>query len=279
MNKLFLIIVTLLLFQGCTSVFFQPNHVLYYSPDQFKIDFKSVYFKSNDKINLHGWYLINKQKLKKPKGLIVQFHGNSQNMSSHVYSLAWLTDYGYDVFTFDYRGYGTSYFKYNKDTMVNDSVAALKKAYQLKIKNNCQKLILYGQSLGGNMLANAYSKFPYKEKVNLLVFDSTFMNYKKVASQTLRRSWITYLFSPITYLLISNKYKTNNIIRDIKTKTLVIHSRSDHVVPYSNGLSLFNTLKHKNKHIWSLNKTHHIGIFNSKKSTLRDRFLKYISKN
>lgn len=40
--------------------------------------------------------------------LVLFFHGNAENISSHFISAAWIADRGYDLMMFDYRRFGRS---------------------------------------------------------------------------------------------------------------------------------------------------------------------------
>ncbi len=86
---------------SCTNLFYQPSDRQFYRPEAFKLTYQDIYFQSSDGTKLHGWFFKGKGK---PKGTIVQFHGNAENISSHFLNLAWLVLEGYNLFTFDYRG-------------------------------------------------------------------------------------------------------------------------------------------------------------------------------
>lgn len=267
----------LLLLCSCTSLFYQPDRYLYANPKKLGISFENVYFHAPDQTKLHGWYMHNKLDAKKPKGLIIHFHGNAQNMSSHFLNLAWILDHGYDLFVFDYRGYGTSEGKPDKDGVFQDSLSALNKAFELAQQNKVEQFIIFGQSLGGALATRSFYDFTQKEKVKLLVLDSTFMNYKKVAAQALQRSWLTWLFHPLAFLVISNKYATEEIVPKITVPTLVIHGKLDRVVNFSNGEEIYRKLEMEEKFFWPLEKGRHIDVFNNKPDRIRQRFLDLLS--
>ena len=62
-----------------------------------------IYFKSSDGVALHGWFF---RTIPEAKATILVFHGNAENLSTHVNSVLWLVQEGFNVFIFDYRGYG-----------------------------------------------------------------------------------------------------------------------------------------------------------------------------
>lgn len=269
---------TLLLFllSSCTSLFYQPDRYLYTNPKDYQLKFENFYFKSSDNIKLHAWHFKNSLNPSKPKGLILQFHGNAENMSTHYLSLAWITKFGYDLLAFDYRGYGTSEGKPSKDGLYRDSIAALNFTETLIKKMKISKFIVYGQSLGGALAAKAVANYKNKKVIDLLVLDSTFMDYKEVAAQTLSSHWPTWPFTPLAYILVSNKYKTTDDIAGLKESVLVIHGKKDRIVKFKNGEAIYETLSTKNKKFWQIDDGRHIDVFNRKDDFYRKKFIKYL---
>ena len=84
------------------------NDVVQWDHYSFKVNGKRLFVFSGE---LHYWR-IPAQKRKvvdpHPKGWVVQVHGNAQNLTSHVRGLGWVTELGYGLLIFDYRGYGSS---------------------------------------------------------------------------------------------------------------------------------------------------------------------------
>ena len=100
-----LYIFLLLAILGCSSHFFYPQKGLFDNPIVVHLNPDDVYFKTFDGLTLHGWFL----KAEKPQhGTILVLHGNAENISTHVNSVLWLVKEGFNIFIFDYRGYGMS---------------------------------------------------------------------------------------------------------------------------------------------------------------------------
>ena len=80
---------------GCTSLLFYPtaDHVM--TPDVIGLDYRDVTFTASDGTQLHGWFL---PAAEKPSGTIVFVHGNAENISTHIASVAWLPAEGFNVF-------------------------------------------------------------------------------------------------------------------------------------------------------------------------------------
>lgn len=263
-------------FSGCGKYFYYPDKHFYYPPDKNGYSPDDVWFKSGDGNDLHGWFF--RAAGKQPaKGTIVQFHGNSQNISSHYASLVWLTKHGYNLFTFDYRGFGDSPGKPNAEGLYKDGMAALDKAWQLHKKNKAAKFIVYGQSLGGNVALRSFADFSHRKETDLLVMDSTFVSFEDMVQEKMANIWITWPFSWLGPLFVSDKYASEPVIAEIKTPILIIHDKHDSVVEYQNGEKLYELATAK-KDFWTFEKGRHTGVFYLDTPENRKRFLEYLAR-
>jgi hypothetical protein len=263
---------------SCTHLFYHPDRYLYAHPKNLKIEFEEIWFKGEDGVDLNAWYLKNSEGLKKPKGLFVFFHGNAQNLSAHFLALAWLTKHGYDIFIPDYRGYGLSDGEPSQEALYKDSLIMLKEGWKLFERDHHQKLIIYGQSLGGAIAARAFNEFPHHEQVDLLVLDSTFMSYKNVAWSVAINNWITLPLSPFVWVFVSDKYSSKEFVPKIKTPTLVIHSEDDQIIPFKHGKLIYQALTGEKKWFWQLKKIKHIQAFAPTEKKERTEFVKFLEK-
>ncbi len=270
--KIIIHILTLMLV-SCTHVFFQPDRIHYYDPAlQGVHDFEDMYFGSYDNLKLHAQYLKGE---KNKKGLLVHFHGNAENLSSHFMHFLWLPKFGYDYFIFDYRGYGRSWGKPSFDGAIADGKEALDVAWKLFKKEGYEKFIVYGQSLGGPILLKSLQKFKHAAEIDLLVLDSTFVDYKKEAFDVLSGNAVTFLFSPLAFMLVSNTHSPRKDLAAINIPTLVIHGKKDRTVDFHHGEYIFNNLKTK-KWFWPIEKGRHTDIFFNGKKEYRKKFVDFI---
>lgn len=265
----------LLFCTSCTSLFYQPDPYLYAHPKTLNLKYDDLFFTSFDETRLHSWYLRSKKDIPK-KGLVFFFHGNAQNLSSHMMNIHWIVEYGYDVLIWDYRGYGISKGKSNPHGIYRDSLAAYDHAYKLYQKHNYDKFIVYGQSLGGNIALRGYQDFPHKDQVDLLVLDSTFMSYQRMAADVLRRTWVGFVLSPLAYILISDKYASTDSTDTVISPTLVVHGTEDGVVPYKFGKEIFDQLNISQKWLWTIEGGKHIDIFYSHEKKYQQKFVKLL---
>ena len=278
MAKKLILFISLIALSSCSFIFYQPDRYLHALPEKYKTEYEQRWFEASDGTKLHAWYLKNSQKLKKPKGLFLFFHGNAQNLSSHFTNLVWLTKHGYDVFIFDYRGYGLVDGQPNQQGVNKDGLAAFNYAHDLFKKGSYKKFIVYGQSLGGNIMARSYTEFTHKEDIDLLVFDSTFSSYQKIAFNKLKRIPLTYVLSPLAYILIDDRFGSYKHLKDIKTPSLIIHGQKDIVVEPEHGKFIYDNIGSEKKWFWPIPGGRHIDVYFRHNLRYRKKLVDFIEK-
>lgn len=268
------ILIFLFILQGCSHLFYQPIKPHYVDPKQFKLTYSDIALKSKDGTNLHGWFFPTTSS--KVKGTIVQFHGNAQNISTHFYSLMWLVHEGYNLFTFDYRGYGKSEGDPDQKGVYEDALAAMEKAKELHEANGKGLLIVYGQSLGGVISLRALPDFKDHKKIDLLVLDSTFSSYRLIAFDKLTDHWFLVPFSILTPVLVSDKYASSDVFDKLEEPTLVIVGEKDRVVPAKFGKKIYENISPAKKWLWDVPDSQHIDVFHHGKNEYRQKFLQFL---
>lgn len=274
----FIAILVILFTTSCTQVFYQPTSALYSDPAKLGIEFENIYFTTDDGVRLHGWFFpsTQAQKGEKSKGLILFFHGNAQNITSHYANLAWIVEHGWDFFIFDYRGYGLSESTASQQGVHKDGLAALKLAHQWREEKAYPKFIVYGQSLGGTIAARALQDDPKISQVDLIIFDSTFPSYQNIARLKLKKSGLFSFLSFLTPVLISDEYSPYEFYPKIKNSVLVIHGEKDNIVEYQFGKEIYERLVSEHKWFWSLEEGRHIDVFFAHDQKMRQRFLDFL---
>ncbi len=224
---------------GCTNVFYQPTRVNYFDPKtRTGSEPRDLYFESSSGNKIHAW-LFDARKQPRRDVTVVQFHGNAQNMTIHFASAVWLLDEGFDLFTFDYRGYGESEGVPNPAGVLADSLGALDLAWDLAGKRE-RSLIVYGQSLGGAIALKALEVWPHKEAVRDIVIESSFLSYQKIGREKLSGLWFTWPFQWMAYLLVSDRYNPADDLGKLSPiPILVMHGMKDKVVPFHHGEDIF----------------------------------------
>ena len=233
MNRIFFLI--LLLFLGCTSLFFYPDKKQYINPNLVGYKREDVFFYSLDGLKLHGWLFTSS----KNKGTVVFLHGNAENITTHVNSVLWFIDNGYNVFAFDYRGYGKSEGNTSIKGIHIDSESAIK--FVLERGDLNKNIILFGQSLGGAVAITVLANSAFKDYVRCLIVESAFSNYRRVAKDKIEKNILTKVLGyPLLYL-INDDYSPDKFIEMISPiPVIILHGKEDKIVEFYHSKILYD---------------------------------------
>src|SRR3989338_4815908 len=146
------------------TAIFHPTREMPVAPDFVGLEFEDIYFKTQDKVTLNGWFVKNRP----ASSVVLYLHGNAGNISHRLEKILMFHELGLNVFIIDYRGYGKSQGKPTEDGLYQDALAAYE---YLKTRKdvNTDKIIAYGDSLG----AVAAIDLATKRKLSCLVVDSS----------------------------------------------------------------------------------------------------------
>lgn len=215
--------------EGDTNRFFYfPTRDQPATPAKWNFRYDDVMFQSGDGTRLHGWFL--KAKGEKSKGTVVFSHGNSGSIGHHLGFVLWLVEAGYQVFTYDYRGFGKSGGELDRRGMIEDVQAAFRYVAQ-RSDVDASKLISYGHSLGG---AKSLAAFAAEKPVGLqaIIVDGAFASYRAMA---------VLVAGQLGAEIISDELSPKDLIQKITgTPLLVVHGDEDRVVPFLQGQQLFD---------------------------------------
>ncbi len=168
---------------GCADRFvYYPTREVYGTPGDLGLRYEEVTFHSADGTALSGWFV---PATGTAQGTVVHFHGNAQNMTAHFGYVSWLPREGFNVFVFDYRGYGASAGRPSREGVYQDCLAALA-CVRSRPDVDPDRIVVLGQSLGG---ANAIAVLgaPGAPRVRAVAVDSAFYSYRLMARAVIRR--------------------------------------------------------------------------------------------
>jgi fermentation-respiration switch protein FrsA (DUF1100 family) len=204
------------------SKVYRPGDSFVTFPSDYGIEFEDVKFSSQDRVLLNGWFI---------KGIsrrVVLFcHGNFGNISLRMDIIKEMHSLGYNIFIFDYKGFGRSNGIPSEEGLYNDVLGAYNYLKERGYKNT--DIILFGRSLGGVVaifLASLIKDF------RGLIVDSSFSSLQDL-------SYDLFGFK-FPRFIISNKFESTKRIKDIKIPKLIIHSENDNFIPFHHGKNLFD---------------------------------------
>lgn len=211
------------------SLYFLQSRFLYspvkeitYTPADINLAFEKISLKTEDALKISAWYIP----ADNAKYTVLFCHGNAGNMTHRLDSINVLNELGLNCLIFDYRGYGDSQGKPSEEGTYRDARAAWKWLVEQK-KIPAEKIIMFGRSLGGSVVANLATEVYPKA----IVLESAFTSYEEIGKKF-------YPYMPV-HLFVKFNYKTIDSVRRIHCPVLFIHSRNDKIIPFEFGLRLY----------------------------------------
>ena len=216
--------------QGGNQLFYFPTRDEPTTPAAWGLQFESINFQSADGTPLHGWFIPAKDKpAKSAKGTVVFSHGNAGSISYHLGFCAWLAEASYNVFIYDYRGFGKSGGTVGRRGMIDDVKAAF--AYAVKRPDiDATRLVSFGHSLGGAQSITALGETPVKG-LRAIVIDGAFASYQAMAR---------IIGGQLGANLVTDELAPKDFVKRLPpVPLLVVHGAADEIVPVSQGLQLY----------------------------------------
>ncbi|MBP2674631.1 MAG: alpha/beta hydrolase [Deltaproteobacteria bacterium] len=266
-----LLAVFLPLFVSGDFYFFQATREVGWNPSQDKIPFREIRFESEDGVPLQGWLLCPRKG--PPRGTILFLHGNAENIGTHTRSVLWLVKAGYEVFTFDYRGYGRSGGKPDIPGVHRDARAAVAKLLSLP-GASADRYVVFGQSLGGAVAVETVAATPPPKRPRALIVDSAFAGYRRIVRDMVKGypgGWLVGW--PASWLLHDEYSPERWIAKAGPAPVVVIHGTADDLVPFEHGKRLHGLAKDP-KGFWVDKGGHHIMALSG--PAMRARFLAFL---
>jgi abhydrolase domain-containing protein 17 len=161
-------------------------------------------------------YLPNSQ----AKYTLLFSHGNAEDLGDSLSFLQMYRDAGFAVFSYDYRGYGTSTGKPSESGVYADENAAYDYlTNQLQVPPD--RIISVGRSVG----CAPATHLAANRKVAGLIAEAPFMTAFRVLTRVPLLPW--------------DKFNNVRDIKKVHVPVLIIHGRNDQVVPSWHGARVF----------------------------------------
>jgi fermentation-respiration switch protein FrsA (DUF1100 family) len=257
---------------GCSSVFFQPmrGHVI--TPERIGLAYQDVYFNAADGVRLHGWFIPAQGAA---TGTVFFLHGNAENISTHIGSVYWLPKQGFNVFLPDYRGYGLSQGTPTLDGVMSDIAAAFD-TLLARLDVDPQRIVVFGQSLGGSLAISYVAQSPHRAHIRALAVESAFSDFHGIAREKLASFWLTWPFQWLPALMLDNGHSPLRAVDKVAPiPLLVIHGELDLIIPAQHGRDLYGRARDP-KELWIVPDAGHIEALRTFQN--RERFVAWLRK-
>ncbi len=156
---------------------------------------------------------------------IVHLHGNAENMTSHITGSLFILDMGYNLLTFDYRGYGRSKGRPTLSGIQDDAREVFSHVFANPEKFG-ENIFGFGQSMGAYTLARILPDFP---SLNGAILEAGLYSFYDLFSQA---------YPQIQCAVPNEGLSALETLPNSTVPKLFIHGTSDAVVPYSHSLKM-----------------------------------------
>tara|TARA_R110002072_G_scaffold273058_2_gene433345 strand:- start:8965 stop:9801 length:837 start_codon:yes stop_codon:yes gene_type:complete len=207
---------------------------------KFSYEIESVNFQSSRERTVNAWLV----KPRNYNGTTIYFlHGNSGNVAYNFPLAEPFVKKGYQVFIIDYSGFGFSEGKAKRKDVLKDANEGLEYLINRKdIKYN--KLLIYGQSLGGHLSAVVATQ--NQDKIDGLVIEGAFSSHKDIAADQV---------PVLARIFVREIYSAEKNLPKFHKPVMIIHSTEDARIPFKHGERLFEVANEPKK-FYQIEKQH-----------------------
>lgn len=231
-----LLLATLSITGAMERLFYYPSRGETPAPTGFP-GAEVVRFASADGTRLRGWFIpaANDPSRVGPPPTVLHVHGNAGNLNDHLWFTEYLPPAGFNLFLFDYRGYGESEGRvWKRGGLTADTHAALD-ALLARPDVDPARVGVYGQSLGGSIALNLMAD---RDAIRAGVLEAAFTSWRDVACDTVDGLLPRFLARGLARALISDELRPDHAAGRIDRPMLFLHGTADPVVPFAHGRAL-----------------------------------------
>jgi uncharacterized protein len=193
---------------------------------KFNIPFKEVNIPLNAKDNLNIVQFFTQDPI--PKGVVLYFHGNRDNINRYAKYAVNFTKHGYDVWITDYPGYGKTTGKFTEENLYMQAKEVYKLANSTFGQNS---IIVYGKSLGSGIASYLVSKKPCRR----LILETPYYSMPDLLGN----------YAPFypTTAMSHFALPTGEYLKELNIPVTIFHGNEDWIIPYRCAAKLKQFLK------------------------------------
>jgi hypothetical protein len=195
---------------------------LLFAPDVLPVDYRLV--KAADihevSIEVPGAKLSALHlQLPDPKGVVFFLHGNGGSLENWFVNPGYYRKANFDLFMFDYRGYGKSTGHIESEAQLRADVRAVWAGVAQQYAG--KKVVVYGRSLGSGLAAGLSAELANGRAPDLTVLVSSYTSMAALAAE--HYSWVPQI-------LLRYPMRTDQIVAQIRNPLLLIHGDKDPLI-------------------------------------------------
>ncbi len=222
----------LILYFMQSSFLYRPTSDVFITPGDLGFAFEKVVLNTRDGLKITGWYVP----AEGAELTLLFCHGNAGNITHRLDSINIFHELNVNCFVFDYRGYGSSEGKPTEEGTYLDAGAAYNWLRENK-KVAAHNIIIFGRSLGASIAAQLAGRVGPEG----LIIESGFTSYADMGKKI-------YPYMPVRWFA-SFSYNTTEYLQKVHCPVLVVHSRTDELVPFEFGLELYEATNEPKKFV------------------------------
>ena len=255
------------------SFFYRPNARTYAPPADGWPAHRQVDFQSFGGTNLKGWFFPGDTE---SETTVTHFHGSDGNITGTARNLLWLHEAGFNLFVFDYRGYGASEGNPTRAGVVDDARAAYRLVQSGAIPEvDPDRIVFFGQSMGGQLaIRTAVQQSPAPLAV---ISEVTYASYADHIFDKMGQITFASPFKWPTWLVADDAYSADQVVANITCPLLLVHGTNDKGVRHHHSERLYE-LASEPKQLWLIEDAAHLRIFKHSpyRNTYRPRLIAYL---
>ena len=215
-------------------VFFAADRMIFLPPPSSYSDDESIIkLSAKNQEKFSAIYLENPD----ARYTLLYSHGNAEDIGQIRPLLEYFQSVGFNVFAYDYRGYGTSEGRASERNTYEEIEVAYTYLTE-KIGIAPDRILLFGRSVGGGPTMDLAARKP----VGGVILESTFTQAFRVV--------VPFPLLPF------DKFRNLQKIRQINVPVLIVHGTEDRTIPFSHGQKLFDTAPEPKLSFWVEGATH-----------------------
>lgn len=159
----------------------------------------------------------------RPRGLVFFIHGNAGNLETWTTGLDFYARVGYDLFIFDFRGYGKSTGRVTSEAELHADVRAAYDAIAPAYAD--LPIVIYGRSLGSGLAV----ELARHVRCDLVVLVTPYSSMASIARRV-------YPWAPAR--LLKYPLRSDAIIGQVTAPLMLLHGTRDMLIPVDESLKL-----------------------------------------
>ncbi len=215
------VLIAFLLYLFQDRILFPASRHMDRDPSVYGWDYEEVRLAVNGE-ETFGWYIP----LQEHRGVVLFSHGNAGNLAGRLESISLLRSFGFSVLAYDYGGYGFSTGRPSEQRCYADIQAMWDYLTQTR-GIEAREILLFGRSLGGAPTA----ELARHVEAGGVILESAFLSVADVARHNPLLRTMTWA--------IRHRFENKHKVATIGSPLLIIHGPADEVIPFENGVGLF----------------------------------------